>query len=71
MRGRADMYTTIEITFMNGQVIKIPQDCWDDYDISDGFIIIKKNNAWVALYKASEIFSLILKKEGDSNSKLS
>lgn len=64
------MFTTIEITFMNGQVIEIPKDCWDDYDISDGFIIIKQKNAWVALYKASEVFSLVLKKE-DENGKLS
>lgn len=53
-------YKSIEIHFINAGSITIDKD-WDDYDLVDGFIVIKNHGAWVAMYNAKEIFSLVLK----------
>jgi hypothetical protein len=53
-------YKAIEINFINAGTIIIDKD-WDDYDLVDGFIVIKNHGAWVAMYNAKEIFSLVLK----------
>lgn len=53
-------YKAIEINFINAGSIVIDKD-WDDYDLVDGFIVIKNHGAWVAMYNAKEIFSLVLK----------
>jgi len=54
------MYKQIKISFINAGSITI--DDWDDYDYVDGFIIIKKGEAWIAMYNAKEVFSLVLEK---------
>lgn len=53
-------YKSIEINFINSGSIVIDKD-WDDYDLVNGFIVIKNHGAWVAMYNAKEIFSLVLK----------
>lgn len=53
-------YTTIEINFRDSGTIEIT-DNWDDFDFSDGFIIIKNKGAWVAGYNLKDVFSFVLK----------
>ena len=54
------MYEKIVISFIDAGEIVIEAPDWDDYDFVDGFIVIKKNDAWIAMYNASEIFSVVL-----------
>jgi hypothetical protein len=56
------MYKRIKISFINAGSITIEEGDWDDYDLADGFIIIKKGEAWVAMYNAKEVFSVVLEK---------
>lgn len=56
-------YNAIEINFINAGTIIIDKN-WDDYDYVDGFIIIKNHGAWVAMYNAKEVFSVVLR-EGE------
>ena len=56
------MYKTIRISFRDAGEIVIPEGTWDDYDFRDGFIIIKKDKAWIAMYNAKDVFSLVLEK---------
>ena len=58
------MFTQMRISFRHGGDIVIPQEDWDDYDFCEGFIIIKKDQAWVAMYNAKDVFSVVLEKEG-------
>lgn len=55
-------YKQIRISFRNGGDIVIPADTWDDYDFMDGFIIIKKNKTWIAMYNSRDVLSLVLEK---------
>ncbi len=59
---RKEIYKEIEINFRDGGVIIIPEDSWDDYDYDGKFIVIKKKRAWVAMYNAKDVFSLVLRK---------
>ena len=54
-------YNSIEINFINAGTIIINED-WDDYDYVDGFIVIKNHGAWVAMFNAKEVFSVVLRK---------
>ena len=54
------MYEKIRISFINAGEIVIESPDWDDYDFVDGFIVIKKDEVWIAMYNASEIFSVVL-----------
>lgn len=56
------MYKRIKISFINAGSITIEEGDWDDYDFYEGFIIIKKGEAWVAMYNAKEVFSVVLEK---------
>lgn len=56
------MYTKIKISFINAGSITIEEGEWDDYDLIDGFIVIKKGEAWIAMYNAKEVFSVVLSK---------
>ena len=56
------MYKRIKISFTNAGSITIDGGDWDDYDLCDGFIIIKKGDAWIAMYNAKEVFSVVLEK---------
>ena len=56
------MYKRIKIQFRNANSIIIDEDAWDDYDIYNGFIVIIKDEAWVALYNMKDVFSLVLEK---------
>ena len=56
------MYKKIRINFRDAGEIIIPEDTWDDYDFYNGFIIIKKDKAWIAMYNAKDVFSLVLEK---------
>ncbi len=59
---KIDMYKRIKISFINAGSVTIEEGDWDDYDLADGFIIIKKGEAWVAMYNAKEVFSVVLEK---------
>lgn len=56
------MYKKIKISFINAGSIEINEGDWDDYDLVDGFIVIKKNQAWIAMYNAKEVFGVVLEK---------
>lgn len=56
------MYKRIKISFINAESITINEGDWTDYDLVDGFIVIKKDEAWVAMYNAKEVFSVVLEK---------
>jgi len=56
------MYKRIKISFINAGSIIIDEGDWDDYEIYNGFIVIKKGEAWIALYNMKEVFSLVLEK---------
>lgn len=56
------MYKRIKISFINADTITIDEDDWDEYELRYGFIIIKKGDAWIAMYNAKEVFSVVLEK---------
>ncbi|MBR1528571.1 MAG: hypothetical protein IJ642_04620 [Oscillospiraceae bacterium] len=56
------MYKKIKISFINAGSITIDEGEWDDYEIFNGFVVIKKNEAWIAMYNMKEIFSVVLEK---------
>lgn len=56
------VYKRIRISFINAGTIVIDENDWDDYEIYDGFLVIKKGDSWVALYNMKEIFSVVLEK---------
>lgn len=56
------MFKRIRISFINAGSITIEENDWDDYDLVDGFIVIKKGKAWVAMYNVKEVFSVVLEK---------
>ena len=56
------VYKRIRISFLNAGSIVIDEDDWDDYEIYDGFLVIKKGEAWIAMYNMEEIFSVVLEK---------
>lgn len=61
-KGVFTMYKRIKISFINAGTITIDEDDWDDYELYHGFIIIKKGDAWIAMYNANEVFSVVLEK---------
>ena len=56
------MYKRIRISFLHTGSIWIYEGDWDDYEIFNGFLVIKKGEAWIALYNMNEIFSVVLEK---------
>lgn len=56
------VYKRIRISFINAGTIVIDENDWDDYEIYDGFLVIKKGDSWIALYNMKEIFSVVLEK---------
>lgn len=56
------MYKRIKISFINAGSITIDDGDWTDYEIFQGFLVIKNGEAWVALYNMKEIFSVVLEK---------
>lgn len=55
-------YKRIRISFLHAGSIVIEESDWDDYEIYDGFLVIKKGEAWIAMYNMKEIFSVVLEK---------
>ena len=55
-------YKRIRISFRSAGSIVIDEDDWDDYEIYDGFLVIKKGEAWIAMYNMKDIFSVVLEK---------
>ena len=55
-------YKRIRISFINAGTIVIDENDWDDYEIYDGFLVIKKGDSWIAMYNLKEIFSVVLEK---------
>lgn len=56
------VYKRIRISFLHAGSIVIDENDWDDYEIYDGFLVIKKGEAWIAMYNLKEIFSVVLEK---------
>lgn len=57
-----DFYSRIKISFINAGSITVEPDDWDDYEVYNGFLVIKKGETWVAMYNMKEIFSIVLEK---------
>lgn len=57
------MYKRIKISFINAGSIVIDEDGWTDYEVYNGFIVIKNGEAWVAMYNMNKVLSLVLEKE--------
>ena len=57
------MYKAMQICFKNAGEIIIEAKDFTDYDLKDGFLMIYYNSTCIAMYAASEIFSLVLVKE--------
>ena len=55
-------YKRIRINFLHAGSIVIEENDWDDYEIYDGFLVIKRGEAWVAMYNMKTIFSVVLEK---------
>ena len=52
----------IIIYFRNNIKIVIPKKFWDDYEyIPDGFFVVIKNEAWVAIYNMVDVHSIVVK----------
>jgi hypothetical protein len=56
------MYKRIKISFLNAGSITIKEGDWTDYEVYDGFLVIKYDEAWIAMYNMKEIFSVVLEK---------
>lgn len=56
------VYERIRISFLHAGSIVVDDGDWDDYEIYDGFLVIKKDEAWIAMYNMEEIFSVVLEK---------
>ena len=54
------MYNILKITFKNGNSVKYTTSEWDDWAVQDGFVVIKKEQAWIAIYNTSDIFAVEL-----------
>lgn len=50
----------IRIYFRDGKSDIIPQRLWDDYEVNDGLLVIKKNGAWVAFYQVDLIACMVV-----------
>ena len=55
-------YKRIRISFRSAGSIVIDEDDWDDYEIFNGFLVIKKGESWIAMYNMKDIFSVVLEK---------
>lgn len=55
-------YKRIVISFIDAGKIEFDENEWDDYIIYDGFVVIKKDEAWIAMYNLKEVFSVVLEK---------
>lgn len=61
-KDNADSYKKIVISFIDAGTIVFDEKDWDDYEVYSGFVVIKKNEAWIAMYNMKEIFSVVLEK---------
>lgn len=50
----------IRIYFRDGKSDIIPQRLWDDYEVNDGLLVIKKNGAWIAFYSLDIIACMVV-----------
>ena len=55
-------YKRIVISFIDAGKIEFDENEWDDYTVCDGFVVIKKDEAWIAMYNLKEVFSVVLEK---------
>lgn len=56
------VYRNLVIKFIYAGTLVYRENDWDDYEVYDGFLVIKKGEAWVAMYNLKEIFSVVLEK---------
>ena len=58
------MYKTIKITFNNGNIVRYNKNEWNDWELIDGFVVIKNNDGvGIAIYNTNSIFSIELLKD--------
>lgn len=58
------MYKTIKITFNNGNSVRYNKDEWNDWELIDGFVVIKNNDGvGIAIYNTNSIFAIELLKD--------
>ena len=58
------MYKTIKITFNNGNSVRYNKNEWNDWELIDGFVIIKNNDGvGTAIYNTNSIFAIELLKD--------
>ena len=54
------MYSTITITFKNGESVVYDKDKWDDYSFDGKAIIVKDNGSWIGIYNFDSVFCVEL-----------
>ena len=58
------MYSKLKITFKNGNSVEYTTSDtiseWDDWALQDGFVVIKKEHAWIAIYNTSDVLAVEL-----------
>ena len=59
------MYDVLKVTFKNGNSVCYHKNEWNDWAFTHGFIVVKNNGAWVAMYNASDVFAVELLKESE------
>ena len=58
------MYKTIKITFNNGNSVIYNKNEWNDWELIDGFVVIKNNDGvGIAIYNTNSIFAIELLKD--------
>ena len=58
------MYKTIKITFNNGNSVRYNKNEWNDWELIDGFVVIKNNDGvGIAIYNTNSIFAIELLKD--------
>ena len=58
------MYKTIKITFNNGNSVRYNKNEWNDWELIDGFVLIKNNDGvGIAIYNTNSIFAIELLKD--------
>lgn len=54
-------YSTITITFTNGESAVLDKDEWDEYGVKDGVFIVSKDGRWVGFYNMNSVVSVVVR----------
>ena len=53
-------YKTLTISFRDAGSITFDETQWTDYLYNGKFIVVKYDEAWIAMYNADEVFSVVM-----------